>query len=266
MREEDLAELYIKNIKGTDFSSESKNKAANLEALQAKLPIINQEREIYMKENKRRFRKPIAIAACIAVILSMSAVVFGQDIVNYFRTITLGEHVAFVSGPELTDEEIAARQEETQAMIDAGELVVVTQDNWVDPDWLTFTDTEEGRSHFFYANVMLPTYAPYDFEFDHIFYFVETLEDLQEYGANYYMSVVFSNGINEIRMQIRYMTEDTGFVAGASPDMREVEINGHPAVVSDSSVDLLVGDVLYMFFGMGNVDGEALIRMAESLN
>jgi len=264
MREED----FINKIKQqTDFSSESKNKAANLEALQAKLPIINQEREIYMRENKRRFRKPIAIAACIAVILSMSAVVFGQDIVNYFRTITLGQHVTFVGGgPELTDEEIAARQEEVQAMIDAGELEVVTMDNWVEPDWLTFTNAEEGRSHFFYANVMLPTYAPYGFEFDHIFYFAETFEDLAQYGANYYMSVIFSNGTNEIRMQIRYMTEDTGFVAGASPDMREIEINGHPAVVSDSSVDLLVGDVLYMFFGMGNVDGEALIRMAESLN
>ena len=260
MREED----FINKIKSTDFSSESKNKAKNLEKLQAKLPIINQEREIYMKENKVRVKKPIVIAACFVLILSMSAVVFGQDIVRYFTTM-LGDHVVFVSGPELSEEEMQARQEEMQALIDAGEIEIVTQYNWVEPDWLTFTDAAEGKSHFI-TDVALPTYAPEGFEFKHVFYFVETLEQLQEYGANMFMGVAFSNGTDEIRMQIRYMTEDTGFVASASEDMRTIDINGHMAVVDGDNVSLLIGDVLYMFFGLGNVDNEALIRMAQSLN
>ena len=268
MRQEDLAELFIENIKSTDFSSESKNKAKNLEILQAKLPIINGEREIYMKEKKVRFRKPIVLAACFVLILSMSAVVFGQDIVNYFRTITLGEHVIFVEGsvPELTEEEIAAAREEVQRMVDEGEIeiFVTTTDNWVEPDWLTFTDAAEGKSHFI-TDVMLPAYVPAGFEFDHIFYFAETREELAQYGANMYMGVVFSGNTGQIRMQIRYMTEDSGFVTGASPYLRTMEINGHEAVVDGGMVNLLVGDVLYMFFGMGNVDDEALIRMAESL-
>ena len=265
MREEDFAQEFIEKVKNTDFSSESKNKAENLEALKAKLPIINQEREIYMKK-ERKIRKPIALAACFAIILSMSAVVFGQDIVRYFTTM-LGNHVAFVSGPatELSEEEMQARQDELQALIDAGEIVIAGGDNWVEPDWLTFTDATEGRSHFI-TDVMLPTYAPEGFEFKHVFYFVETLEELQEYGANMFMGVVFSNGTDEIGMQIRYMTEDTGFVAGATEGMRAIEINGHEAVVDSGTVNLLAGDVLYMFFGMGNVDDEALIRMAESLN
>ena len=265
MREEDFTKEFINKFKNTDFSSESRNKAKNLEALQAKLPTINQEREIYMRENKVRVRKPIVIAACFVLILSMSAVVFGQDIVNYFRTITLGEHAAFTMGYELTNEEIQALQEETQAMIDAGEIVVVTANEWEEPEWLSFTNAAEGKAHFI-TDVMLPTYAPDGFEFKHVFFFAETLEELSQYGANMFMGVVFSNGTDEIRMQIRYMTEDTGFVASASPDMRTVEINGHEAVVDSTTVNLLVGDVLYMFFGMGIVDDAALIRMAESLN
>ena len=124
---------------------------------------------------------------------------------------------------------------------------------------------QEGKSYFI-TDVMLPTYAPDDFEFKHIFYFAETLEELQAPGTNKYMGVIFSNGTEEIRMQIRYMTEDTGFVASASPDMRAIEINGHEALLDNSVLNLLVGDVMYMFFSMGNVDDEALIRMAESLN
>jgi hypothetical protein len=291
MKKEDFVQEFIEKMKHTDFSSESKNKAKNLEALQAKLPIINQERENYMREQKTRIRKPIAIAACFAIILSMSAVVFGQDIVNYIRTTMLGDFAVFITGPgpeyweieevqvvdiEIVDEtsgeieaivnaQVPIVDDELQAMIDAGVIVIVTSDNREEPDWLTFTDAAEGKSHFI-TDVMLPTYAPDGFEFKHIFYFVETLEELEQYGANVAMGVVFSDGTNKIRMQIRYMTEDTGFATDATEDMRTMEINGHEAVVDRSVVNLLVGDVMYMFFGMNNVDDEALIRMAESLN
>ncbi|MDR2182749.1 MAG: hypothetical protein LBE55_01105, partial [Clostridiales bacterium] len=61
-------------------------------------------------------------------------------------------------------------------------------------------------------------------------------------------------------------TEDSGFATGATENMRTIEINGHEAVVDSGVVNLLVDNVLYMFFGMGNVDDEALIKMAESLN
>jgi len=282
MREKDLTELFIKNVKNTDFSSESKNKAKNLAALQAKLPIINEEREIYMRESKKRIRKPLAIAAIVAVMLSTSAMVFGAEIVNHVRTTMLGQHVTFVTIPESSDGERVALttdsdgemqlelrhidDEELQAMIDAGEVERVVIDSFAEPNWLTFTNIEEGRSHFVYENVMLPTYVPNGFVFDRIFYFVETLEELEQYGANFYMGVVFSNGTDEIRMQIRYMTDDSGFVTTVGPDMRTMEINGHEAVLDSSMLSLLVDDVLYMFLGMGILDDAEMIAMAESLN
>lgn len=266
MREEDFAENFVKEYGRTDFSSESKNKAKNLEALQIKLPIINEERKIYMNERKRRIRKPIAIAACIAVILSMSAVVFGQDIVNYVRTTMLGEYASFSTSPELTEEEIQKIEEQTQALIDSGEITITTSnDNWVEPEWVSFTDATEGKSHFI-TDVMLPTYAPSGFHFSHVFYFVENFEELQEHGANMYMGVIFSNGADEIRMQIRYMNEETGFEAGATENLQTLQINGHEAVVDSGVVNLLVDDVIYMFFGMGIVDDAELIKMAASLS
>ncbi|MCL2564243.1 MAG: DUF4367 domain-containing protein [Defluviitaleaceae bacterium] len=258
MREEE----FIKKIRATNFASESKNKDENLEILKAKLPTINQERNVYMK---RGFKKPIAFIACMAVILSMSIAVFGQDLVRYMRTAMLGNHAAFTVMPERSEEEIAALQEELQELIDAG--VVIVSDQWEEPEWLTFTDAAEGLSHFI-TDAKLPTYVPEGFHFKHIFYFAESIEEFEEFrdqGANMYMGVVFFNGEEEIRMQIRYMTEDTGFEASASEHMRTMEINGYTAVVDISTVNLLIGDVLYTFFGMNNVEVDELIKMAESL-
>ncbi|MCL2573416.1 MAG: DUF4367 domain-containing protein [Defluviitaleaceae bacterium] len=269
MRQEDLVKKFIKEHGRTDFSSESKNKAANLVALQTKLPILNEERENYMNERRVRVRKPVVIAACLVLILSMSAVVFGQDVINYFRNITLGEHVNFelipegqhfVRGPELTEEEI-------QNMIDAGELERITSyswDSWTQPDWLTFTDIYEGKSHFI-TDVMLPANLPDGFELDHIHFFVETLEELSQYGANMFMSAVFSDGTNEFSLSIRYVTEETGFMMTASPNIREIEIGGHEAIIDDNILSLLIDDVLYMFLSQGQLTDAELIAMAESL-
>lgn len=263
MKKEDFTEEFIEKIRGTNFAAESKNKSENLEILKAKLPTINRERKIYMK---RGIRKPVAFAACIIVILSMSISVFGQDFVRYMRTVMLGNHAAFVTaGEELCREEIEARQEELQELIDAG--VVVVYGEFEEPQWLKFTDAREGLSHFI-TDAMLPTYLPEGFYFKHIFYFAESMEEFEEFkdqGVNMYMGVVFSNGTEEIRMQIRYMTEDTGFVASASEHVRTIEINGHEAVVDLNSLNLLIGDVMYMFFGINSLEVDELIKMAESL-
>jgi len=213
-------------------------------------------------KNRRLFKPSVAIAAALIATLTLSVAVFGADIANYIRIISLGEHAHFAVSPELSEEEIYEINARTQELIDAGYIIV--DDGSLTFDWLTFTDAEEGRSHFI-TDAMLPTQAPAGFEFDHIFFFVETLEDLEQHGANMYMGVLFSNGHQEISMQIRYMTEESGFYAGGAADMRTIYINGHEAVVCDSTVNLLVGDVMYMFSSMNNVAIEELITMAESL-
>ena len=261
MRKDDFDEEFVAKFRNTDFSSRSRNKEKNLEKLKAKLVTINEEREIYVKKG---IRKPIAVAACVAVVLTVSVTVFGQDLVRYVRSVMLGDHAGFIVAEEISGEERQALMEEMQALIDEG-VIVISEGPADEPHWLTFTDAEEGRSHFI-TDALLPAYLPEGFAFKHIFYFVESAEELQEYGANKYMGVIFSNGADEVRMQIRFMDETTGFEASATEHVRAIEINGHEAVVDLSTVNLLIGDVMYMFFGMGVVDVEELIKMAESLS
>ena len=260
MRKNDFDEEFIAKFRNTDFSSESRNKEKNLEMLKAKMVTINEERETCMKKG---IRKPIAIAACVAVVLTASVTVFGQDLVRYVRLV-LGDHAGFIIAEEISEEERQVLMEEMQELIDEG-IIVISEGPADEPDWLTFTDAEEGRSHFI-TDVLLPTRLPEGFAFKHIFYFVESLEELQEYGANKYMGVIFSNGADEIQMQIRFMDETTGFEASATAHARSIEINGHEGVVDLSTVNLLIGDVMYMFFGMGIADVEDLMEMARSLS
>ena len=264
MKEEDFVEEFIEKCRKTDFSSESRNKQANLEQLKAKLPIMNEERDIYMKKG---IRKPIAIAACIAVVLSMSVVVFGQDVVNYIRTVRLGDHANYiVSVGDVSDEDMQAFIDEKAegCEISDEEYELWTEADMVDFNWLTFTDAAEAKSHFITNDALLPTYLPEGFEFDHIYFFVESLEDLQEYGANKFMTAVFSNGTDEIQMQIRFMDETTRFVTGLPEDIQVIDINGNEAIVAENTLDILIGDTMYFIMGSG-LSADELIAMAASL-
>jgi hypothetical protein len=193
-----------------------------------------------------------------------------QDIIDYIKILTLGDHATYmVMAPkEITEEERRAAMAEMQARIDAGEITIKVSSSSEnqEEEWLTFTDAEEGKNQF-YANVMLPTELPGGFAFKHIFYFVKSLEGLQEDGANKYMGVVYSDGTNEIRMQIRHMDETTGFesVADADTGIRALKINGHEAIIADSTLDVLIDDTMYMFFGRGLIGETELVKMAQSL-
>ncbi|MCL2852378.1 MAG: DUF4367 domain-containing protein [Defluviitaleaceae bacterium] len=263
MRKNDFDEEFIAKFRNTDFSSESKNKEVNLEILKARLTTINEEGDTYMKKG---IRKPLAVAACAAIILTVSVTAFGQELVRYVRSVMLGDHAGFIIAEEIREEDREALREERQALIDEGYLTASESTDFDEPAWLTFTDAEEGRSHFI-TDALLPAYLPEGFAFKHIFYFVESVEELGEYGANKYMGVVFSNGVDELPVQVRFMDETTAFALSATENIRTVEINGHEAVVDLNSVNILIGDVMYFFFGgTGNVDVEELIRMAESLS
>ena len=258
LSEEQLDELL------TYTPSFSDKSLANIKARSLE-KINHNERNVRMK---KKIRKPLAVAACITIILSMSAAAFGQNVVEYIRALTLGNHASFIifDGSDEDERNRAERQaliEETQELIDAG--INVPSEQMQEVEWLTFIDAEEGKSHFV-TDAVLPTYSPAGYDFSHIYYFVESMEELQEYGANMYMSVVFSSGTDEISMQIRFMNEETGFISFASEDVQKIEINGYEALVDTNSVNLLIDDVMYMFYGNDNVDADELIKMAESLS
>ena len=132
-------------------------------------------------------------------------------------------------------------------------------------DLLTFTDIEEGRSHFI-TDVLMPSWLPEGYTFQYITYFVDSLEILEsEPEARKYMSVYYGNGKDMISSQVRFMDEYTAFEAGGSADIQELKINGYDAVLDGNVLNLLIGDVMYMFFANENLNSYELIKIAESL-
>lgn len=258
-------EDFVKMCKEINPSAGFDNHQKNLQIINDKL---KQEENVFMFKN-RRVKKSVVVAVAAVATLSLSAVAFGANVVNYFsfRSLNLGEHARFINVDWDTDiavEEREMREAEMQALIDGGYLIISNSNEAPEFSFLTFDDVAEGIAHFV-TDVKLPTHLPAGFELKNVFFFVETLEDLQEHGANKFMGWTFSNGEHEIRAQVRYMTEETGFISGGSPNMQVTQINGHDAVVHDGVVDILIGDVMYMFFGTLNVDTDDLIAMAASL-
>ena len=296
MKKDDFDVEFVEKFSNIDFSAESKSKEKNLEKLKANLKKINKERDFRMN---KRIRKPAVIAVAAIIILSLSMVVYGQDIVNAIRNITLGNHAEFVVAgqdavplPEeligqLFDAEgnILNYFPETRELFDANgvhvgitfegdTLMIMSVEELMERysvvtcsshfDFLEFHNIKEGAAHFI-TDVLMPAYLPDGYEFEKVSFFVSSLEELAEYGANKYMTVHISDGEHELRWQVRFMDETSGFIACATQYAREIQINGHNAVVDMSTVNILIGDVMYMFFANENVDVDGLIRIAESL-
>lgn len=83
-----------------------------------------------------------------------------------------------------------------------------------------------------------------------------------------YLSMDFYKGedpADSIYVQVRYMDEETGFESGGTENMRKTVINGHDAVIDGRSVDILIGDVMYMIRVSDALPAEEAVKMAESL-
>jgi hypothetical protein len=134
-------------------------------------------------------------------------------------------------------------------------------------DNVVFRDLNEGRSYFI-CDTLMPAYLPEGYVFDRIGYATESAEEFAatRKGTSKYMNVYYNDGKNEIYSQVRYMDEDTAFGhSTASPDMKTITINGHHAVLAGKSLDILIGDVMYMFRANDQLSVDELVKMAKSL-
>ena len=297
MNNDNLDAKFIEKCRSIDFSVESANRERNLEVLKTKLLTINAERENKMN---RKMRRPVAIAAVVAAVICLSmGVVYGQDLWRIVRSVTLGNHANFtvyedttVPGPEafkIPDEFVGQVYDKDGNLLthfpryegiynaDGEQLVTMYIDDTLKittlaesrgqmiADLLTFTDLEEGHSHFI-TDVLMPSWLPEGYTFQYITYFVDSLEILEsEPEARKYMSVYYGNGKDMISSQVRFMDEYTAFEAGGSADIQELKINGYDAVLDGNVLNLLIGDVMYMFFANENLNSYELIKIAESL-
>ena len=234
-------EEFIAKCRNIDFSKESANQEARLENLKR----IIDKREINMN---KKLKKPIALVAVCAMLLCLSAAVYGQDIIRVMRnTITLG-NASFIDSEELEE---LAEQDTTQE-----------QYEYLDFEEVYFYDLEEGRSHFI-CDVLMPSYLPEGYEFESISYSAEN--GSLAVDANKYMFLVYSNGTNKFISQIRYMDDETGFVTALTEDTQEIKINGHDGITFGNVLMVSIDEVMYMYFANEHLTIDELIKIAESL-
>lgn len=110
----------------------------------------------------------------------------------------------------------------------------------------------------------LPGYMPAGYAFDKIQLYND--ENGKPVRNCEYAEVSFSNGdhARDIHLQLRLMNEKTAYEADG--DVEEIEINGNKGVAGEGTVDVEIGEIMYMFSaGTSGIDNEQLIKMAESI-
>lgn len=284
---------FLQGCRDVDFSEGSMEK--NWRKLKDKLGQPEKERETIMKKT---WRKPVAAAAVLCLMLSGSLALYGEEFFRIIKEATLGAHASYamvddqrqvIPVPEelkgkIFDAEGKAIEnlKNQQAIYNAqGEKVVFEEIDGVltmltpeehqqyrqgqEKEQYQFDDFEEAAGYFI-TDVALPSYLPAGFVFDRAeFYGNPKDAEAVAAGGSKYMGVYFTNGTEELYSQIRYMDEETAFSSSSEAELEKIDIQGYEAVVHGNSVDIQIGDVMYMFFGQGKVSAEDLIKMAESL-
>ncbi|MCL2375902.1 MAG: hypothetical protein FWC76_00760 [Defluviitaleaceae bacterium] len=209
---------FLTKCRDIDLSADSQNYEKNLEVLKGKLAQIEEER--YNMNKQRRFKKPIAVAAIIAVMLSFSAVAFaapawqyiefvfvqGAEHVNYFRGMTiapttieyLGDGTSVSRGVVIIESDID-RNADGPIIIDVDGHHVVLQDAH------HFYDLNEALNHLAIENPLLPTYLPEDFDFQRATFNISPVRHPDIHSAANNINISYSDGQGHLNININDM-------------------------------------------------------------
>ncbi len=290
MQDRESLKDFLQECRQVDFSEGSLE--GNWQKLNDKLKRPEKERETV---TKKMWRKPVAAAAVLCLMLSGSLALYGEEIFRIIKEATLGTHASYtmvedqrqvIPVPEELKGKIFDAEgktldnlKEEQAIYNAqgeevlfsdidGTITMVTREEHEqyrqeqEKAHCQFNNFEEAAGYFI-TEINLPSYLPAGFAFDRAEFYGD--QEAVEAGGNKYLSLYFTNGTEEFSSQIRYMDEETAFSSSSGAELEKIDIQGHESVVQGNNVDIQIGDVMYMFFGQGKVSTEDLIKMAESL-
>lgn len=292
---------FVDMCRKIDFSAESVNRDENLENLKKLLNDNNIGDSNIKGENimKKKPRKIIAIAAAASLVLCLTlSAVYAEELYRIIKTVMLGNHATYtvvednresIPLPEglnikLYDEdgnEATARQAGKQLFNAEGEPMVIDfngenfvaitaeeyqrQRNEANSNYLTFYDISDDPGYFI-CDVLMPGYLPEGYSFNRMEYYVSAPGELPtELNSEKYINVYYSNGVNEMYEQIRYMDAETAFESSGDTNIQKINIGGNEAVINGKCLDIQIGDVMYMLFGNDDINMEELIKIAESL-
>ena len=265
---------FMAKCQNIDFSADSQNFEANLEALKGKLNQIEKERN-----NMRKSRKiPIAIAAVLAaVMIPVAALAAGPSILQYLEiTISrsddhevnitidtndlaieyLGDGSVMIRFDAMLDSEAMRYMddEEITVQITAGAQIVQM-------DVRHFDDLDDVLNHLDAYDLMLPAYLPEGFAFERAALWVSP----EELASSWHMNIYYGDSQSRLRIRILYSPE--GFTTVTQPsDLEEITANegGGFIAFGDDIPGVQVGNAVFMF-DSADLTQEQLARIAESL-
>lgn len=293
---------FLRECKNADFSKYSRSKEKYLRVLLENRNILmskNIEGASDMeKKRKIQIKKAISLAAAaIAAAALLTGVVYASGFYKVISEVVLGNHsrhymVEYPDAyqiPEQLEGKLfgsdgslltALTQQNGPIYNDKGEEVYICHDgqgnfsamtaeeyraNQAEQAVVEFYDLSEGTGRFI-TEVLEPGYLPEGYAFEKVRFLFNSKEDaVQDVSGSKYMIICYSNGINEFTTMLRFMDEETAYESIGDYELKEITVNGYPAVISGGMLTVLVGNVEYAFFSKGDVDMEELIKIAESL-
>ncbi len=242
---------------------------------------------------KKKIRKPIVLGFVAAVVVCGTVAVYGQDLYRVMKTVTLGDRATYevvensrVSVPipeelqgQVFDKSGNALQvfPEDEMLYDKdgkqvfpvydadskkAKLVTKEEHDRMNGVGIAFTTKDSAEADgYFITDVLSPSYLPAGYAFDRAEFYGDPKTDPE---AKKYIERYYTNGEQEISCQVRFMDDTTAYGSSTEEDIREVTINGNDAVVYGHSLDIQVGDVMYMF-DSHDVSTDELAKIAESL-
>lgn len=248
--------------------------------------------------NQRRFKRSSAIAlvACLTLVV-VSATAYA--ITNYFN---LGQNAQYMLNDRNISEAAAQLAEALPTQLQgllysqdgqpietvgqmqngvynaAGEAVIITLDDAGQPRILT---REEARREHAQITTLFNSLAeaqPYlAFTARAVGYIPEGYalegyrlyndENGQPYTDAKYLEMYFyqdNQADAYIYVQARLMDEETAFTTGGTGNMEQTSINGNEAIVDEGTIDILIGEVIYMI-AASDLPQSEIIKLAESL-
>ena len=214
-------EDFLAKCRDIDFSADSQNYEENLDALKGKLAQAL-EKEKYIMNKSRKFRKPIALIATLVVALSLSVVAFGDTIWNYieYNIIKGGEHINhlnIMSSPvTVVDHEdghstafgITKMELDIDPDAEGPIIVEIEGEEFVLQDTHHFYDLNEALGHFSGENPLLPAYLPDSFAFERATFTVSPVRHPDDSSASNSVRIFYGNGQDQLSVNITNFTDE----------------------------------------------------------
>jgi len=246
---------FLERCKKIDFSAESDSYEKNLEDLKNKL--TNEERTTVNRIKKM----PVAVAAALAVVLSLSVVglaatawrqldtriIQGEEYVRNFTVQEATDGSGIVMGSVDIDPDASGP---IIAEVDGEEVVL-----WDAHDYDDLDAALARLSASLGSDVIMPATLPQGFTFDNATYHANVTA----------LQINYTFGGQELRIRISHYPEEWG-IPQWSATFEEVEVNGFSGKTGGGALWLQVGDVSYFFDGYNaNLSYEQLVEIAVSL-